>query len=132
MDPKYKLSNFEGEFLQYEFQYRRLIGRLLYLTITRPDIIYVVHRLSQYLNKPKTHHMHAATHLLRYLKSNPGQRLFLSATNSLQLRAFSDADWAGCKATRRSVTGFCVFIGDSLISWRYKKQNTVARSSTEA
>ena len=76
--------------------------------------------------------MHAATHLLRYLKSNPGQGIFLSATPSLQLRAFSDADWAGCKATRRSVTGFCIFIGDSLISWKAKKQNIVARSSTEA
>ncbi|KAL4592837.1 hypothetical protein LXL04_005843 [Taraxacum kok-saghyz] len=132
MDPKYKLTSFEGEILKDEFAYRRLIGRLLYLTITRPDITYAVHRLSQYLNKPRTHHMHAANHLLRYLKSSPGQGLFLSSSNSLQLRAFSDADWAGCKATRRSVTGYCVFIGDSLISWRAKKQNTIARSSTEA
>lgn len=132
MDPKSQYHDFEGEFLCDDTQYRRLIGRLLYLTITRPDITYAVNRLSQFLTKPRTHHMQAAVHLLRYLKSNPGQGLFLSATPSVQLRAFSDADWAGCKATRRSITGYCVFIGDSLISWRSKKQPTVSRSSTEA
>ncbi|KAL7592763.1 hypothetical protein Lser_V15G32012 [Lactuca serriola] len=116
MDPKYKLSDFEGDLLPDEFQYRRLIGRLLYLAITRPDITYALHKLSQFLNKPKTHHLHVAAHLLRFIKSNPGQGLFFSTNSSLQLRVFGDADWAGCKATRRSVTSFCVFIGESLIS----------------
>ncbi|XP_052624956.1 uncharacterized mitochondrial protein AtMg00810-like [Lactuca sativa] len=132
MDPKLKISNFNGDPLDDPAQYRRLIGRLMYLTITRPDITYAVHRLSQYITYPKKPHMEAVTHLLRYLKHNPGQGLFLSSKQSLQLRAFSDSDWAGCPNTRRSITRFCIFIGDSLISWKSKKQTIVSRSFTEA
>ncbi|XP_023735653.2 uncharacterized mitochondrial protein AtMg00810-like [Lactuca sativa] len=115
MEPACKTSNFEGLPLQDPASYRRLIGRLMYLTITRPDITYV-----------------AATHLLKYLKLNPGQGLFLSSNSSLKIRAFSVSDWAGCSDTRRSMTGFCVFIGDSMVSWKTKKQTIVSRSSTEA
>ena len=132
MDPRLKFSDFEGEPLEDPSTYRRMVGRLLYLTITRPDIAYAVHRLSQGMSCPKHAHHQAAQHLLRFLKQNPGQGLFLSAKPSLKLCAFSDSDWAGCMDTRRSVTGFCVFLGDSLISWKSKKQVTVSRSSTEA
>ena len=131
MDPRHKFSNFDGELLKDPAQYRRLVGRLLYLTITRPDIAYAVHRLSQGMSSPRQSHYDAAQHLLRFLKQNLGQGLFLSSNPSLQLKAFSDSDWAGCMDTRRSVTGFCVFLGDSLISWKSKKQSTVSRSSTE-
>lgn len=112
--------------------YRELIGRLLYLTITRPDITFAVHRLSQFLSAPTDVHLKAAYHVMRYLKSNPGQGLFYAADTGLCLNAFSDADWATCPDTRRSVTGFCVYLGSSLISWKSKKQCTVSRSSTEA
>ncbi|XP_010520606.1 PREDICTED: uncharacterized protein LOC104799663 [Tarenaya hassleriana] len=77
-------------------------------------------------------HMKAAQRVVRYLKSNPGQGLFYSVNSDMQLKAFGDADWAQCPETRRSVSGFCVFLGSSLISWKAKKQHTVSRSSTEA
>ena len=132
MDPHLKSLNFEGAPVSDPSQYRRLIGQLLYLTITRPDISYAVNRLSQFVSTPKQPHLQAVHHLLRYIKHNPSQGLFFSTTRSLQLKAFSDSDWAGCIDTRRSVTGFCVFLGDSLISWKSKKQTVVSRSSTEA
>ncbi|XP_052181881.1 uncharacterized mitochondrial protein AtMg00810-like [Diospyros lotus] len=126
-----RLSSDEGPLLEDVSAYRRLIVRLLYLTISRPDITFVIHKLSQYVSKPKKPHLDVVHHLLPYIKASPRQGLFLSAISSLQLRAFSDADWASCSGTRRSVTSFSVFLGDSLISWKVKKQSTMSQSSAE-
>lgn len=132
MDPTLHLSSDTGIPLPNPTPYRELIGKLLYLTITRPDITYVVHKLSQFLTKPTDVHLSAAHKVVRYLKSNPGQGLFYPATGDLCLNAFADADYASCPDSRRSVSGYCVYLGNSLISWKSRKQNVVSSSSTEA
>ncbi|XP_065636606.1 uncharacterized mitochondrial protein AtMg00810-like [Quercus suber] len=112
--------------------HKRLVGSLVYLTVTRPDISYVVHQVSQYLSAPRSSHYVAVLRILRYLKGTLFHGLFYSAQSPLVLRAFSDADWAGDPTDQRSTTGYCFLLGSSLISWRSKKQTFVARSSTEA
>ncbi|XP_065859400.1 retrovirus-related Pol polyprotein from transposon RE1 isoform X1 [Euphorbia lathyris] len=112
--------------------YRRLVGKLLYLTNSRPDIAFAVQRLSQFLHKPQEHHLREAHQILRYLKLHPAQGVFYPSNSQLQLKGFTDSDWGNCKITRKSVTGFAVFLGNSLISWKLKKQNTISRSSSES
>lgn len=132
MDSNLRLNSSDGDLLEDPRSYRRLVGRLLYLTITRPDISFAVHSLSQFLSQPHQSHHAAALKVLRSVKNSPGQGIFLSSSSSIHLKAFCDSDWASCPDTRRSVTGFTVFLGDSLISWKSKKQVTVNRSSAEA
>ena len=132
MDPSVHLSKTTGTLLPSAKPYRELIGRLLYLTITRPDITFAVNYLSQFLSCPTDVHLQAAHRILRYLKSNPGQGLFYSSDSEICLNAFADADWATCPDSRRSISGFCVYLGKSLINWKSKKQQTVSLSSTEA
>lgn len=103
----------------------------LYLTITRPDITFAVHQLSQFLSAPTDIHLQAAHKVMCYLKTNPGQGLMYSATAELCLNVFADADWTTCKETRRSITCFCVYLGSSLVCWKSKKQAVVSRSSVE-
>ncbi|CAL1356675.1 unnamed protein product [Linum trigynum] len=91
--------------------YRRMVGILLYLTVTRPDITYAVNILSQFVNAPSHAHMEAAHRVLRYLKASPGQGLFFPITNPLRLTAYCDADWGGCQSTRRSTTGYFISLG---------------------
>lgn len=99
--------------------YQKIIGKLLYLTITRPDIAYSVQTLGQFLHQPKQSHLEA------------GHGVLLSSTSQGQLSAYCDVDWAACPNTRKSLTGYLVKLGDSLISWKSKKQNIVSRSSAE-
>ena len=132
MDGSNKLCKDNGQPLTDIAGYRRLIGRLLYLTTTRPDIAFAIQQLSQFISAPTDLHQKAAIRVLHYIKNSPGQGLYFPANSDLKLRAFSDSDWGGCLDTRRSITGFCIFLGNSLISWKSKKQTTISRSSTEA
>ena len=134
MDYSMKLQINSGSPLLAESasSYRRLIGKLIYLTNTRLDIAYAVQQLSQYMSTPTNIHLQAAFRILRYLKGTPGSGLFYAATGTPQLRAFSDSDWAECKDSKKSTTGFLVYLSSSLVSWQSKKQSTVSRSSSEA
>ncbi|KAL2236265.1 UNVERIFIED_CONTAM: putative transposon Ty5-1 protein [Sesamum indicum] len=100
--------------------YRRLVGCLLYLSLTRPDISHWVQQLNQFIQHPCISHWQTALHLVRYLKGTSAKCLFLPSSNSLLVQAFCDADRAACP-NRRSLTGFCIFLCPTLISWKTKK-----------
>ncbi|CAN1181640.1 Retrovirus-related Pol polyprotein from transposon TNT 1-94 [Linum perenne] len=132
VDMKTRLSRNEGEALSEITEYRKLIGQLNYLVTTRPDIAYSVQQLCQFQAEPHSSHLQAAHRILRYVKGAPGQGLFFSSANELVIKGYCDADWGACPDTRKSITGYCTFLGESLITWKAKKQSTVSRSSSEA
>jgi len=132
MDYSLTLSMAVGSSILDASIYRRLLGRLVYLTNSKPDISFVVSKLSQFLSQPSSIHLQAALHVLRYIKGNPAQVLFFPTQSSLHLTGFSDLGWGAYLDTRRSITGFCFFLGSALVSWKSKKQATISRSSSEA
>ncbi|XP_042019056.1 uncharacterized mitochondrial protein AtMg00810-like [Salvia splendens] len=123
MDPLKQLKQDSGNLMEDPSKYRRLIGRLLYLCITRADITFAVHKLSQFVSKPCEKHWEAGEKVLRYLKDTPGHSLFYSSAANSILSNFSDADWAACPDTRRSMTGYC-FISWNIINLPEGKETT--------
>jgi histone deacetylase 1/2 len=132
VDTKSKLPSAEGAKVADPSAYRSLAGALQYLTITRPEIAYTVQQICLHMHDPRECHNSLIKRALRYLRGSTNLGLWLSASSSLSLRAYTDADWAGCPDTRRSTSGFCVYLGDSLVSWSSKRQAIVSRSSAEA
>lgn len=112
--------------------YRRMVGSLQYLLTTRPEIAFAVNKLSQFLAGPTDIHLQAVKRVFRYLKGTHHIGLHLKPCKQLQLTTYTDADWATNIDDRKSSAGFCVFLGDSLISWSSRKQRVVSRSSTES
>ena len=111
--------------------FRSLIGALQYLTITRPDIQFAVNRVAQRMHQSREHDYHCLKRILRYIFGTLGRGLLIQP-GDLELRGFSDSDWANDKNDRKSTSGFLIFLGPNLISWCTKKQLKVSRSSTEA
>lgn len=133
MEPSEKLTQYKDEpALDNPEVYRRLVGKLMYLTITRPDITYAVNKLCQFTSNLKNSHLNAAHKVVSYIKGTIGLGLFYPAASDLQLKAFTDASWSSCPDSCRSTSRFCMFLGDSLISWKSKKQDVVSRSSAES
>ncbi|GJV86594.1 uncharacterized mitochondrial protein-like protein [Tanacetum coccineum] len=112
--------------------YRSMIGSLMYLTSSRPDIMFVVCACARYQVNPKVSHLHAVKKIFRYLKSQPKLGLWYPKDSPFDLIAYTDSDYAGASLDRKSTTGGCQFLGSRLISWQCKKQTVVANSITKA
>ncbi|GAV84981.1 hypothetical protein CFOL_v3_28421, partial [Cephalotus follicularis] len=112
--------------------YQRLVGRLIYLSHSRPDITFAISMVSQYMHDPHSTYLEAVYRILRYLKSALGRGILFSKHGHWRVDCFTDADWAGCPDDRWSTSGYCTFVRGNLISSRSKKQSVVARSSAEA
>jgi len=113
-------------------RYQRLVGRLIYLCHTRPDITFAVSVVSRYMHDPRSGHLDAVYRILRYLKNSPGKGLWFKRNCHFGVEGYCDADWANCLDDRRSTSGYCIFVGGNLVSWRSKKQPVVSRSTAEA
>jgi len=111
--------------------YRQLIGSLLYLVNTRPDICYAVNTLSQHMVEPRQVHWVAAKHVLRYLHGTIGYGLRYSTSDGVKLEGFTDSDWAGSVVDIKSTSGCCFSLGSAMVSWFSKKQSSVALSTAE-
>ncbi|GKC08864.1 ribonuclease H-like domain-containing protein [Tanacetum coccineum] len=131
VDTDSKLSA-DGDPVSDPTLYRSLAGALQYLTFTRPDISYAVQQVCLYMHDPREPHFSALKRILRYIRGTMpyGLQLFSSTTSSLV--AYSDADWAGFPTTRWSTSGYCIFLGNNLLSWSSKRQVILSRSSAEA
>jgi hypothetical protein len=110
----------EGEHVDQK-EYRSMIGSLLYLTATRPDIQFSVCLCARFQASPRTSHRQAVKRIFRYLRHTPDFDLWYFASSSLALHGFSDADFAGCQLDRKSTSGTCQFLGSSLVSWSSRK-----------
>ncbi|KAJ7517344.1 hypothetical protein O6H91_21G019800 [Diphasiastrum complanatum] len=111
--------------------FRSLVGSLIWLTITRPDLSFCVHKLSQFMQDPKIHHWKMAKRLLRYVSSSCDYGL-LYKSEDLSIIGYSDSDFASDKMDRKSISAYTIFLGGNLISWLSKKQDTISLSSCEA
>lgn len=109
-----------------------MIGSLLYLTASRPDIMFSVCLCARFQSCPKESHLVAVKRIFRYLLGTINLGLWYPKLTSFELMSYSDADFAGCKIDRKSTSGTCHFLGHSLVSWFSKKQNSVALSTAEA
>ena len=127
-----KLSVDVGELLEDPTMYRRIVGSLIYMTITKPDLSYAVGLVSQFMQAPRKPHLDAARRILRYVKSTLQYGLFYETGVQIQLHGYTDADWAGSISDRRSTSGYVFSFGSAAVTWSSKKQPTVALSSTEA
>ena len=123
----------EGETFENPERYRRLVGKLNYLTLTRSDIAHSISVLSQYRFAPMVdHHWATVEQILCYLKRAPRRGILYSNHGHNRIECFSDVDWVGCKEDMRSTSGYCVIVGGNLVSWKSKKQSVVSRSSAKS
>jgi hypothetical protein len=132
VDLQAKLAGDSGPPVEDTSQFRSITGALQYLTFTRSDIAYAVQQICLHMHDPRESHLTAMKRILRYLQGTSGYGLLLRRLSSSDLIVYTDADWASCPDTRRSTSGYAVFLGDNLVSWLAKRQTVVSHSSTEA
>jgi len=129
VNTKYKKE--EGEIFGDQTLYRRLVGSLIYLTMSRLDISYAVH-VKTICYQALQDARHCFAQGIRYIKCIVNRSLLFPSSSSMDMVGYADADWAGCPDSRRSTTGWCMMLGSCMISWKCKKQSWTSKSSTEA
>jgi hypothetical protein len=112
--------------------YRSVIGNLLYVTASRPDVMFSVCMCARFQSSSRESHLKATKRIVRYLKHTQNVGLWYPKGIKFELIGYSDSDYVGCKVERRSTSDICQLLGRSLISWTSKKQNSVALSTAEA
>lgn len=132
IDPNQKLKKEDGADPVDKNRYQKLVGKLIYLAHTRPDIAFAVSLVSQFMHCPSEKHSKAVYRILHYLKGSPGKGIMFSKNGGRRVEIFTDADWGRSSTDRRSTTGYCSFVWGNLVTWRSKKQPVVSRSSAEA
>jgi hypothetical protein len=132
VDTGSKLSSQDGQPVSDHSLYRSLAGALQYLTLTRPDLSYAVQQVCLFMHDPRESHLQLIKRIHRYIQGTSHLGLQIFRDPSHELVAYSDADWAGCPDTRKSTSGFAIFLGKNLVSWSSKRQHTISRSSAEA
>ncbi|KAK6138834.1 hypothetical protein DH2020_027421 [Rehmannia glutinosa] len=132
MEPNSKMCAHEGKDLEDTTMYRQLVGSLIYLTLTRPDISFSVGVMSRYMQNPKKTHLEAVRRILRYMKSTLDYGILYKRGGDCKVIGYCDADYGGDHDTRRSTTGYVFMLGSGAISWCSKRQPTVSLSTTEA
>ena len=126
-----KLTPLDGEPISDATHYHQLVGSLIYLTVTRPDISHAVGMVNKFMDAPRSVHYVAVIRILRYVNGTFYHGLHYSSRSSLELHAYSDADWVGDPTDCYSIPGFCFLLGTSLVSWHSKKQDVISHSNTE-
>ena len=132
VDCKSKLDAASSPKVEDPTSYHSLAGALQYMSFTRPEIASAVQQICLYMHDPREHHLQALKWIIRYIKDTFDMGLHLGRSRFDSLTTYSDADWAGCPETRRSTSGFAVYLGDNMVSWSFKRQATISRSSAEA
>ena len=132
MEENLKLCVHSNQVPTNKERYQRLVGRLMYLAHTRPDLAYVLSVVSQFMHSPSKEHMNVVIRILRYLKSSPRKGILFTKGDNLDINSYTDADWARSIQDRRSTFDYFTFVRGNLVTWQSKKYKVVARSSAEA
>jgi hypothetical protein len=127
----HKLGEYPDQSPTDKGRYQRLVAKLIYISHTRPNIAYVVSIVSQFMHNPSEDHMDVVIRILRYLKALPRKGLMFSKNSHLKINGYTDADWAGSISDRKSTSGYFMFVGGNLVTWRSKKQKVVSLSKAE-
>ena len=115
------LGEHPNQILIDKCRYQRLVGKIIYLSHTRPDIVYAVSVVNQFMHCPSEDHMNAVTQILRYLKGTSWKGIMFSKNGPLKITGYADVDWAGNISDRKSTSNYFTFVGGNLITWRSKK-----------
>ncbi|KAL5577588.1 hypothetical protein UlMin_019287 [Ulmus minor] len=120
------LSQYDGEPFDDQTKYRSLVGALQYVTLTRPDIAFAINKACQFMHNPTTAHWLSTKRILRYLRGTTQQGLHLNPSSHLQIQTYANADYTSTPDDRHSSSGYCLFLGDNLVSWSTTKQKVIS------